>query len=91
MKEKIEGKMKSNIYIHTLENAEVDKNHWESLLFSTLQPDLQERPFSSTCSSASTVWSTGSQFTKDWKVYLFINANGKENLHATIIVQISFL
>lgn len=38
-------------------------NHCLSIFCSTTAPDLQDRPFSSTCSSASTVWSTGSQFT----------------------------
>ena len=40
------------------------KNHWLSCFFSTNAPDRQPRP-SITCSLASTVPSTGSQFTQD--------------------------
>ena len=40
------------------------KNHWVSSRCSTSAPERQPRP-SMTCSLASTVWSTGSQFTFD--------------------------
>ncbi len=39
------------------------RNHWLSRRFSTAAPERQPRP-STTCSLASTVWSTGSQLTK---------------------------
>ena len=49
-------------------------NHCVSSFCSTRAPDLQERPFSSTCSSARTVWSTGSQFTTAWITHTHTHA-----------------
>ena len=45
--------------------AVILKNHWVSSRCSTKAPERQPRP-SITCSLASTVWSTGSQFTFDF-------------------------
>ena len=45
-------------------NFVMARNHWESFFFSTSAPERQPRP-SITCSFASTVPSTGSQFTQD--------------------------
>lgn len=47
-------------------------NHCFKILFSTLAPDLQEHPLVSTCSSARTVQSIGSQLTRDCIIY-YIN------------------
>src|SRR3546814_949025 len=46
------------------ERAVILKNHCDSLRRSIAAPERQPRP-SMTCSLASTVWSTGSQFTDD--------------------------
>lgn len=42
-------------------------NHCLRYFCSTFAPERQEQPFSSTCSSANTVWSTGSQLTSPWR------------------------
>ena len=44
-------------------DAVMRRNHWLSCFFSTGAPERQPRP-STTCSLASTVWSTGSQLTQ---------------------------
>jgi hypothetical protein len=42
----------------------IRKYHWVSFFFSTTAPDRSLVPSGSTCSFASTVWSTGSQLTQ---------------------------
>ena len=46
------------------EYALIFKNHWDNFFCSTIALDRHPRP-SITCSFAKTVWSTGSQLTKD--------------------------
>lgn len=55
------------IQLITFAYAVVLMNHCLRYFSWTLAPDLQEQPFSSICSLANTVWSTGSQFTTSWK------------------------
>ncbi len=43
----------------------IRKYHWVSFFLTTLAPERSEVPSGSTCSLASTVWSTGSQLTSE--------------------------
>lgn len=62
-----EIQVSSLIQLITFAYAVVLMNHCLRYFSWTLAPDLQEQPFSSICSLANTVWSTGSQFTTSWK------------------------
>ena len=53
-------------FVLTLDLAVTLMYHCRRNFFSALAPDLHDFPDSSICSSAKTVWSTGSQFTSPY-------------------------